>query len=147
LFDLALTPSGHLALYETEGVENGALPESLSASLRAAFGKNPSEFLLRLATLREKTLLPPAFAFWRSFSERYLTALCHIPELSENLKRPLPPPQDEIKALAEAPPPMWGGEYLNIEALARFCLYAELGIKDVMPSAGLCRADRVFPVK
>ncbi len=123
LLDIALTPSGHLVLFEatsTSGAEAGAtvLPETVGNSFRDAFEKGPNEFLLRLATVQDKAALPPVFAFWRGLGERYLTELCHIPEPAEDLKQTLPAPLDELAEMAVTAPPMRGGEYLRAETLA-----------------------------
>ena len=118
MFDLALSPSGQLVLVDVEREAGAGLPNGLDVSLRQAYDKNPSEFLLRLAVYRDTAPLPPPFAFWRRLGERYLTELCHIPEPSENLKRPVPPPLADLAALAESPPPLRGGEYLRTDTLA-----------------------------
>ena len=111
MLDIALTPSGHLALFEVAGSGRvdagaGALPETVADSIRGAFAKGPHELLLHLATLQDGAALPPAFAFWRGLSERYLTELCHIPEQAEDLKQPLPAPLDELAEMAASAPPM-----------------------------------------
>jgi non-specific serine/threonine protein kinase len=122
---MSLTPSGRLVLSETVASDQvdaqsaiAALPESAVQSLRDAFEKGQSELLLCLATLPDRTLLPPALAFWRGLGERYLTELCHIPEPAENLRQPLSAPLDELTEMAESAPPMRGGEYLCAETLA-----------------------------
>ena len=119
MHDLVLTPSGHLSLIALDADE-GAAP--WAGALARAFAKDPSEGLLQLATLRHGEALPAVFAWWRRFGEVYLTALCHIPEpsenLPENLKAPLPPPE-KLDELAADAPPMRGGEYLRPETLER----------------------------
>jgi len=117
--ELVLTPAGHLSLAEVAAPGAAALSESLPSALRKAFERNPSEGLLYLATLRHAEELPTEFSYWRRFGERYLTELCHIPEQSENLKEPLPPPHEELAEMAVAAPPMRGGEYLRAETMAR----------------------------
>jgi non-specific serine/threonine protein kinase len=123
LLDITLTPSGHLALLTTaDAPEAGAgpvsLPTTIVDSLCSAFNKGCSELLLVLATLQINAALPPVFAFWRRLGERYLTALCHVPETTEDLEQPLPAPLDELAEMAAAAPPMRGGEYLRVETLA-----------------------------
>lgn len=124
MLDIALTPGGHLALFEVAGtgvVEAGAeaLPKTVTDSIRGAYTKGSNELLLHLATLQVRAALPPACAFWRGLGERYLTELCHIPESAEDLRQPLPAPLDELGEMARAAPPMRGGEYLRLETLAR----------------------------
>jgi len=121
LLEVALTPTGHLILTEASSmgtVDDTALLDTVASSLLAAFKSGQSTLLLRLATLQDKAVLPPTFAFWRELGERYLTELCHIPESTENLKQPLPAPMEELVELATAAPPMRGGEYLRTETLA-----------------------------
>src|SRR5258708_2349227 len=67
--------------------------------------------------LRHAEELSTEFSYWRRFGERYLVELCHIPEQSENLKEPLPPPREELAEMATSVPPMRGGEYLRAETL------------------------------
>ena len=122
LLDIALTPSGHLVLFEaakTGGAELEAtlVTKTVGDSLCDAVEKGPNEFLLRLATLQDKAALPPVFAFWRGLGERYLTELCHIPEPAEDLKQPLLAPFDELAEMAVTAPPMRGGEYMRSETL------------------------------
>ncbi|MBK8268809.1 MAG: hypothetical protein IPK83_11105 [Planctomycetes bacterium] len=119
--DLSLTSAGHLVLSEFTSDETGVcatLDESTQSSLRTAFGRGPAELLLCLTTLPQESKLPPAFAFWRTLGERYLTALCHIPEPAEDLKQPIAAPFDKLKEMVDAAPPMRGGEYLRAETLA-----------------------------
>lgn len=121
MLEVALTPSGHLSLAKASSespVGGTLLPETAASSLLAAFKDGQSSLLLRLATLQDKTALPPTFAFWRRLGERYLTELCHIPEPAEDLKQPLPAPIEELAEMAAAAPPMRGGEYLRTETLS-----------------------------
>ncbi len=147
--DLTLTPSGHLLLAEevdspfalraTGDRPAQATPTgSVLAPLRKAFEQGSAQGLLALITLRGDVPLPPACAWWRRFGERYLTALCHVPEplaepvcgsdqqagLARDLKAPLPPPQEDLAALVDSAPPMRGGEYLRVETTER--LWADL---------------------
>ncbi|MBI4581428.1 MAG: DEAD/DEAH box helicase [Planctomycetes bacterium] len=123
MLDLALTPSGHLALVEGTGAdgvepESAVLPETVGDSLRNALRKGCSELLLRLAILPGKANLPPVFLFWRGLGERYLMELCHVPEPSGDIAEPLSAPSEELAEMAAAAPPMRGGEYLRAETLA-----------------------------
>ena len=119
MIDLALTPSGHLFLWEAEGETKSAMPISLADSFRSAFKKDPCELLVNIAASPAEAPLPPALAFWRGLGERYLTALCHIPEPGEALFRPLPPPEDLATAI-ESAPAMRGAEYLRPETLSQW---------------------------
>ncbi|MCX7803658.1 MAG: DEAD/DEAH box helicase [Planctomycetota bacterium] len=101
-----------------------ALPADLAESLKRSFGEGTAAGLLHLAGIRNDAILPPAFSFWRRFGERYVTALCHIPEPEENLNLPVPAPGEELEEMAGAAPPMRGGEYLRGQTLER--LWTEL---------------------
>ena len=124
MFTLALTPSGRLITVETSESDGEDLPASAVTGIRAAFAKNVAEGLLHLATLRLDAALPAVFSYWRSFGERYLTALCHIPETAEKVPEPLPSPDEDWPAVVQAAPPMRGGEYLRVETLQQ--LWSEL---------------------
>ena len=119
MLDLVLTPTGQLILWDLESETGTALSETLDRSLRKAHQQDPCELLLSLAAAWGETPLPPAFAFWRGLGTRYLTALCHIPEPSENLSRPVPPPED-LAVLIESAPAMRGAEYLRTETLKQW---------------------------
>ena len=119
MFDLGLTPGGHLAPVHVPAESGQAAPpeDAQAARLREAFQKSTSEGLLRLAQ-GEAATLAVAAAYWRDFAGRYLTALCHIPETADAVPGSLPPP-DDLAALADSAPPMRGGEYLSAEVLRR----------------------------
>jgi superfamily II DNA or RNA helicase len=118
--ELLLTPSGHLRMDETSvpGSELAEEPPGVGALARA-FAKNPSEGLLRLATMPLGEELPPALTYWRRFGERYLHALSRVPEGTAGTLPPLPPPRTELAEMAGGAPPMRGGEYLRPETLER----------------------------
>ena len=118
--ELLLTPSGHLRLTEAESPENEVAGDR--ATLRAlapAFAQDPSEGLLRLATLPSKEELSPVLTYWRRFGERYLEVLCRVPESSSGPLPPLPPPREVLAEMTGGAPPMRGGEYLRPEAMER----------------------------
>ena len=124
MIELILTPAGHLAPLESNDPARTGLSEAQAASLRRAYETSPFELLLQLSTDANKTPLPPAFKFWSGFAERYLTALCHIPETVEGRIEALAPPLDDLKSMTEAPPPFRGAEYLSVETLSK--LWTEL---------------------
>lgn len=128
--ELALTASGNLILVDAADASSSgsaALPEVAAAGLRDAMQRGSGALLIELATLPEPSALSANLAFWRGLAERYLTELCHIPEATEFLARPLAAPLDELADLIEAAPPMRGGEYLRLETLAHLwqCLDVE----------------------
>lgn len=119
LYDLGLTPAGHLTFVALDTVEPAAPAAAWAEALRRVFARDASEGLLQLATLRGEHALPPVFSYWRRFGEHYLTALCHVPEPAENQKEPLPAPREMLEEIAAGAPPMRGGEYLHAETLER----------------------------
>jgi hypothetical protein len=70
-------------------------------------------------------VLPPAFAFWRDFAARYVTALCMTSDTadektsaaSETAALVPEPSKDDLDNLVATAPPMRGGEYLNAAVL------------------------------
>jgi hypothetical protein len=84
----------------------------------AAFAESPARGLLGLGTRELDTALPPVAGWWRELARRYLTQLCHTPDLEQGVAPVAPPAETELSALAGTAPPMRGGEYLNAEVLA-----------------------------
>ena len=118
--DLSLTPHGLLL------VANGPPPSpwpdvETGCRVVRAFAESPARGLVHLATRELHTALPPAAAWWRELARRYLTQVCHIPDLDRMREiAPIPPPDtSELETLADTAPPMRGGEYLSAETLAR----------------------------
>jgi non-specific serine/threonine protein kinase len=119
--DLCLTPHGLLRVTEADGPSPWIDPEA-GRRVATAFAASAASGLLLLATRELNTQLPPAAAWWRELGRRYLTSLCHLPDL-ENARQldPLPaPPAAELAGLVETAPPMTGGEYLTADLLAKF---------------------------
>ena len=117
---ITLSPQGKLHLDETAP---GALELRLAGALCEAAAQSSAHLLLTLATHGLGAALPPVEAYWRELGRKYFVQLCHAPELAA-VTAIAPPPADELSALAEAAPPMVGGEYLRAEILAR--LWVEL---------------------
>ena len=115
-----ITPHGHLVLVPANDAP--ALPADLQHRLDAAFERGVGFGLLELGVREVGTALPADFAFWRDFAGRYVTTLCtaaeplHAAHSADS--RGVPPPvSDELAALANAAPPMPGGEYLSAAVL------------------------------
>jgi hypothetical protein len=85
----------------------------------------PGHGLLELGLREVGTVLPPAFAFWRDFAARYVTALCMTSDTadektsaaSETAALVPEPSKDDLDNLVASAPPMRGGEYLNAAVL------------------------------
>ena len=114
---IALTPAGHVLLRPAEA--HDAVLEPIAARrIHAAFERGHAAGLLHLGAAEARTTLPPAFAFWRDFGRAFMTALCSLPDLEERRERADPAPGGgELERLADAAPPMRGGEYLTADVL------------------------------
>ena len=109
----SLTPHGHLRCDEAAAA---SLEPRVAEILRAAAAQSSARVLLTLATRVLAVPLPPAGAFWREFGRRYLTQLCHTPDLATAVSLASPPAED-LATLADNAPPMPGAEYLRVETL------------------------------
>ncbi len=118
--DLVLSPHGSLRIENVPPPTPWTDPEA-GRRLASAFASSTAHGLLELATRALNTMVPTATAYWREFARRYLTQLCHTPDLDQVREIPaLPPPGDaECRAIADSAPPMRGGEYLNASVIAQ----------------------------
>ncbi len=118
LSDVVLTPHGLLLIEPAAGPSPWGEPAA-GARVAKAFAKSAAGGLLHLATRELNALLPPAAGWWREVGRRYLTQLCHTPDLEQaRAIAPLPAPAEaELEAMASSAPPMRGGEYLSAELL------------------------------
>jgi non-specific serine/threonine protein kinase len=117
---ISLSPQGRLLLPDAPEAD---LDPRAVETLRLAAARSSAHVLLALATGLLETSLPPAEAFWRELARRHFTRLCHTPDLASVTGLP-PPPDGELAALADAAPPMPGGEYLRADTLR--ALWVEL---------------------
>lgn len=112
-----LTPHGRLALAEAEDVP--VLDAAVAERLRRTFERSSGHGLLQLGAAEIGTPLPPAFAYWREFSAKFITAVCTMPDQEggrQSESVPLPPRSDFAR-LALAAPLMIGAEYLTPDTL------------------------------
>ncbi|MGB2987499.1 MAG: DEAD/DEAH box helicase, partial [Phycisphaerae bacterium] len=107
-----LTPTGHLCW---ESLEDQAEPTRL-AGLRKLFSSDWREGLFTLAAEKIETGDSLTLRYWQGVAERYLTALCHIPESAKTIEVEPPSPAECATWLLTAPP-MRGGEYLTTQIL------------------------------
>jgi non-specific serine/threonine protein kinase len=119
--DLCLTPHGFLRV-ETASATSPWLDVEAGRRVASALADSPARGLLHLGTRELNTVLPPVAAWWRELTRRYLTRLCHIPELEQarEIAPVAAPAEVELAAWAETAPLMRGGEYLDAALLARF---------------------------
>ncbi len=119
--DLAITPSGRIAVVEAPGNDQShressldELPDKRLNKVIRVFASSQSAGLFTLATEKFETSLPPSFAYWRDFAGRYLTELCHAPESTDaEIDVIRPPESSELAELLMSVPPMQGAEYLT----------------------------------
>jgi non-specific serine/threonine protein kinase len=103
--------------------EGGTLPGSLQERLDANFERGVGHGLLELGIREVGTALPAEFAYWRDFAGRYVSTLCTSAQPVGAMDRAATsaietPPWEALVEMANAAPPMPGGEYLNADALA-----------------------------
>ncbi len=110
--EIRLTPSGQLRWAPAQD-RAGEM-----TSLAEAFEDDWREGLFRLAADKTELADAPTLRYWKSFADRYLTGLCHIPNGAENFEIASPSEADYAGFVLTAPP-MQGGEYLSTESLQR----------------------------
>ncbi|MBS1499803.1 MAG: DEAD/DEAH box helicase [Bacteroidetes bacterium] len=120
-----LTPHGHLVLVSY--ADEPPLDDERLLALTEAFSQGGAHGLLFLVSDAAGSTWPPAFAFWRAFAGRFLTAVCARPrtEMDPGFHAPEPPGEDELALLAHSAPLMPGAEYLTVDTL--HVLWKELG--------------------
>ena len=122
---LLLTPHGHLLL--APDVDAPALSAPLQQRLSDAFDLGAGHGLLQLGAAEVGSVLPPAWAWWRDFATRYVTALCATPEGAVVSV----PHARVLDALVAAAPPIIGAEYLTSDVLTTLWadLHTALGVE------------------
>jgi non-specific serine/threonine protein kinase len=115
---LALTPRGRL-LFAGEDDAPQSKATGFSRTLEDAFARGSGHGLLELGASEVGTALPADFGYWRDFAARLVTTVCTHPDLDAH-HAPIPAPAPaEFEALAAAPPPMAGAEYVTAAVLDR----------------------------
>jgi non-specific serine/threonine protein kinase len=111
-------------------------PESGPLSrLGRAFAGEWREGLFSLAAEKVATGDSLTLVYWQGLADRYLTALCHIPETAEAFEvEPLSPA--ECATLVLTAPPMQGGEYLTAQLLVDIFNALDEWARGAMASAG-----------
>ncbi len=107
-----LTPHGHLLLVPDSDAPS--LPAALAQRLTDAFAFGSGHGLLHLGAAEVGSILPPAWAWWRDFAARYVTALCATREGDAIATLD----DQAFDALVADAPPMTGVEYLTPKVLA-----------------------------
>src|SRR5580765_4456591 len=109
----ALSPQGAIHFDEHQAQ---SLDSRTAQAVRKAAAQGTAHLLLHLATEELDTALPPAGVYWRNLARRYLTQLCHTPDVTAETSL-APPPEVELAGLADSAPPMPGAEYLSVGTL------------------------------
>jgi hypothetical protein len=110
----SLTPHGRLVIVSQDDAP--AIEAALGGRIRSAFERGTGHGLLRLGGAEIGEAMPPAFAYWRDFGVRFVTALCTWPDEEDRVDAQ-PPAPDDLASLAEAAPVMPGAEYLTSDVL------------------------------
>ncbi len=119
-----VTPHGRLQFRPAEDAPS--LPAAQSRRLLEAFARGAGAGLLQLGAGEVGTTLPPTLGYWRELGALFVTAVCTTPDAeSDGTRASLPPPSGELTALALAPPPMTGAEYVTPMVLE--ALWGEMG--------------------
>jgi hypothetical protein len=113
-----LRPNGRLDLRQSD--DAATLAPAQAARLQYAFAGNPGHGLGALGADEVGSALLPALAYWRQLAARFITCVCTLPDIAERTGKPAVPSPSliELAALADAAPPMLGGEYLSADVLA-----------------------------
>lgn len=141
---IALSISPHGQLLVLDAVSEPKLPDgSWSERVRRAFSESQAQGLLELGARELASALPPEFAWARDFACRYLTAVCHTPEISGASELPaLPAPAaEEFAAATLQAPPMRGLEYLSSDCLVRWWQELDSLIRQEAGASGLSARD------
>jgi hypothetical protein len=136
--ELALTPAGRIRFVELseDGIVLSEHASRTSAQdgtqrIAKAFGASQAEGLFCLATTKTDDPLAPSFVFWRSFSERYLTDLCHTPQVADVVLEAVAlPSAEERAAMLLGVPPMPGAEYLSDDTLTNTWQELDAWVRD-----------------
>ncbi|MBA3936375.1 MAG: DEAD/DEAH box helicase [Planctomycetes bacterium] len=132
---LALTPHGHLTVIASDDAL--PLPSSLAERLMPGRVGGSGQVLLELGAEQVGVALPAVVAWWRDVAVRYLTALCTLPEMAEQLPGRVPAPDaGELQTLIWSVPPMTGSEYLSVTVLERLWQELDRALHDDLKTSG-----------
>lgn len=124
-----LTPRGHLLL--APDAHAPPLSEPIRQRLADAFTLGSGHGLLHLGAVEVGSVLPPAWAWWRDFAGRYVTALRATAEGGD-----IPTPDGQaFDALIADAPPMTGVEYLTAEVLAALWNDLDAALRDELAAS------------
>ena len=135
---LSLSPHGRLLAVPLP-LAQAPLNQPWSERVQQAFAQSQARGLLHLATRELQSALEPEFAFAREFAIRYLTRLCHTPEIANTAEvPPVPVPEPgELAAMVLSAPPMLGLEYLNTDSLLDWWAELDSLVRQTAKESGL----------
>ncbi|MGC9225047.1 MAG: DEAD/DEAH box helicase [Terracidiphilus sp.] len=139
---LSISPHGWLLVLDV--VSEPTLPDgSWCERVRRAFSESQAQGLLELGARELASPLPPEFVWARDFACRYLTAVCHTPEISGGSELPaLPAPAaEEFAAATLQAPPMRGLEYLSPDCLVEWWQELDRLVREQAHASGLSARD------
>ena len=130
-----LTPHGHLLLAPESDAPS--LPAVLAQRLIDAFALGSGHGLLHLGAAEVSSILPPAWAWWRDFAARYVTALCATPEggAPQGDVAIATPDDQALDVLIAAAPPMTGAEYLTTGVLTTLWTDLDTALRDELTAS------------
>ena len=134
-----LTPHGVLRLDILDA--DFPIDEVVADRLEERFARSCGDGLLQLGMGEVGSHLPPPLAFWRSFSMRYVAALCTSEEATGKARTIPAPSRDELISLIEEAPPMQGGEYLRAEVLEALWQSMQRALSVELAESGLSLQD------
>jgi superfamily II DNA or RNA helicase len=139
---LSISPHGRLLVLDATSEPTLADGSWCERVLRT-FSESQANGLLELGARELASRLPPEFAWARDFACRYLTALCHAPEISDGSDLPTLPTPDtaEFAAATLEAPPMRGLEYLSPDCLVRWWQELDSLVHQEARASGLSARD------
>lgn len=121
IVELALTPSGHLVMINSDSVACGyasARGSFHDDRIMRAFAECQSAGIMALSGGKSSLDWPHSWTFWRDFGAHYLLQLCQNQPSAERLEPSLLPDASTLATLHLSLPPMPGGEYCTPDVLA-----------------------------
>jgi len=121
-----LSPSGRVSVHALERGGTGDRDNAALAGIIAAFAQGTGHGLLHLGAAEIGTELDPSLSFWRELGRQFVSAVCGAldPTDPSAVVRPQPD-QGALGMLAQAVPPMRGGERVQTALLCD--LWGQLG--------------------
>jgi superfamily II DNA or RNA helicase len=83
----------------------------------AVFRESEAAGLIRIAGHKLPAGVDASVIYWKEFAERFIRALCHIPQGGEVVPSIEPPCAGDLAELILNAPPMRGAEYMSLDSL------------------------------